>query len=225
MCLRSGGGLHQNPSIIWVHLCRTKTDLFGAGVSIYIGKTGTSLCPVSVLLNFMAVFPQGKGPLFMHEDNSPVTRSRFVQHAKCMLQLANIDAIRYSGHSYRIGAATAAAVAGGFPHTLSGCWGRGRARPTTRTSIPQENPWHRCLKLLSWQRWGVNNLTCCLHPSWASCSVCFFTDLYCLWLICLSELCLLWSGAVYYYKGSVNSNTKKRCSANSNAWRWECAGA
>ena len=37
---------HQNPSIVRVHLRRAKTDPFGAGVSIYIGKTGTPLSPV-----------------------------------------------------------------------------------------------------------------------------------------------------------------------------------
>ena len=69
---------HQNPSIVRVHLCRAKTNPFGAGVSIYVGRTGTPLCPVSALLNFMTVCPQGGGPLFVHEDSSPLTRSWFV---------------------------------------------------------------------------------------------------------------------------------------------------
>ena len=35
---------HQNPSIVRVHLHSAKTDPFGTGVSIYIGRTGTPLC-------------------------------------------------------------------------------------------------------------------------------------------------------------------------------------
>ena len=59
----------------------------------------------------MAVHSQGEGPLFVHEDSSPLTQSQFVQATKRVLQLANIDATRYSGHSLKIGAATAAAAA------------------------------------------------------------------------------------------------------------------
>ena len=103
---------HHNPSIVRVRLRRAKTDPFGEGVSIYVGRTGTSLCPVSALLNLMAVRPQSEGPLFVHEDSSPLTRSRFVHLTKHALRLANIDATGYSGHSFRIGAATAAAAAG-----------------------------------------------------------------------------------------------------------------
>ena len=103
---------HHNPSIVQVHLRRAKTDPFGQGVSICVGKTGTPLCPVSALLNFMAVRPQGEGPLFVHKDKSPLTRSQFVQLTKRALRLANVEAAGYSGHSFRIGAATAAAAAG-----------------------------------------------------------------------------------------------------------------
>ena len=109
---------HQKPSIVRVHLRRAKSDPFGRGVSIYVGKTGTSLCPVSALLNFMAVRPQGEGPLFVHEDGSPLTRSHFVQLTKHALRLANMDATGYSGHSFRIGAATAAAAAGVPAHFI-----------------------------------------------------------------------------------------------------------
>ena len=74
--------------------------------------------PVSALLNFMAVRPQGGGPLFVHEDSSPLTRSWFIQLTKCALELANTDATRYSGHSFRVGAATAAAAAGVPAHFI-----------------------------------------------------------------------------------------------------------
>ena len=135
---------HHNPSIVRVHLRCAKTDPFDKGVSIHVGKTGTSLCPVSALLNFMAVRPPGEGPLFVYEDSSPLTRSRFVQLTKHALHLANVEASGYSGHSCRIKAATAAAAAGVPQHTLSRCLGGGRVMPTTPTSAPQESLWLQC---------------------------------------------------------------------------------
>ena len=85
---------------------------------ICVSKTGTPLCPVAALLNFMAVRPQGDGPLFVLENSSPLTRDKFVRMTKFALQLANFDASAYSGHSFRIGAATAAAAAGVPPYFI-----------------------------------------------------------------------------------------------------------
>ena len=54
----------------------------------------------------------------MHEDSSPLTRSQFVQLTRRALELANIDAARYLGHSFKIGAAMAAAAAGVPTHFI-----------------------------------------------------------------------------------------------------------
>lgn len=115
---------HQNPTSVPVHLRHVTSDRFHSGVSIYVGKTGTFLCPVSALLNFMAVRPQGKGPVFVHKDGSPLTQSHFTQLTKHAFCLANFDATRYSGHSFRIKAATATAAAGVLAYFIKilGCW-------------------------------------------------------------------------------------------------------
>lgn len=109
---------HSSPSMVQVRLRRAKTDPFGQGVLIYVGKTGTPLCPVTALLNFMAVRPRGNGPLFVHDDGSPLTRDQFVRMTKHALQLAKMETAGYSGHSFRIGAATAAAAAGVPPYFI-----------------------------------------------------------------------------------------------------------
>ena len=54
----------------------------------------------------------GVSPLFKLEDGSPLTRAKFVEKVKEALALAGVDSKGYSGHSFCIGAATAAAKQG-----------------------------------------------------------------------------------------------------------------
>lgn len=51
-------------------------------------------------------------PLFCFRDGSFLTRERFVREVRRLLTLAGIDPAPYSGHSFRIGAATTVAQAG-----------------------------------------------------------------------------------------------------------------
>ena len=103
---------HHSPTLVKIFLRRAKTDPFGNGVNIFMGRSNTALCPVMAILNYMAARSTGDGPLLVHRDGSPLTRDQFVRSVKRALTAANIDASAYSGHSFRIGAATAAAAAG-----------------------------------------------------------------------------------------------------------------
>ena len=103
---------HESPTIVRMKLRKAKTDPFGQGVEIFVSKTGVALCPVSAILNYLAVRPSGEGPLLVHADGSPLTRDQFVKKVKKALRLALVDPDPYSGHSFRIGAASAAAAAG-----------------------------------------------------------------------------------------------------------------
>ena len=96
-----------------VHLRRSKTDPFGVGPYLHLGRTDDDiLCPVSAVLAYMAVRPPGPGPLFHFHDGSPLSRARLVQHVRQALSQAGVDTVQYNGHSLRIGAATTAAQAG-----------------------------------------------------------------------------------------------------------------
>ena len=103
---------HVSPTMVRITLRRAKTDPFGKGVNIFMGATGTATCPVVALLHYLAVRPKGDGPLFIHSDGSALSRDQFVRMVKRALHEANIDATSYSGHSFRIGAASMAAAAG-----------------------------------------------------------------------------------------------------------------
>ena len=74
--------------------------------------------PVAAILNYMAVHPRVDGFLLVHDDGSPLTRDQFVRLVKKALCSANIDDTGYSGHSFRIGAATVAAAAGVPAHFI-----------------------------------------------------------------------------------------------------------
>ena len=70
------------------------------------------ICPVSAMLAYLVVRGNQTGPLFKLREGRPLTRQRFVMAVKDALDAAGVEAGQYSGHSFRIGAATTAAARG-----------------------------------------------------------------------------------------------------------------
>ena len=69
----------QHPSILCVKkIKQSKTDPFRKGVDLFVGKTGSSLCPLSAMLNYLCISGMEKGPLFKFKDGILLTRQRFV---------------------------------------------------------------------------------------------------------------------------------------------------
>ena len=71
-----------------------------------VGWTENDLCPVAVLLPYLAVRGNEVGPLFQWKDKWVLTREGLVTKLKGTLKQAGIDCMRCSGQSFRIGAAT-----------------------------------------------------------------------------------------------------------------------
>lgn len=113
----------SNPQVLQVHLKASKTDPYRLGVSVYLGRTGHLLCPVSAVLGYMVKRGSQVGPFFLYEDGSFLTRSSFVDRLRLALSRAGLSPEKYSGHSFRIGAATTAAQVG-LPDTLIKTLGR-----------------------------------------------------------------------------------------------------
>ena len=130
---------HVSPSHLSVHLRQTKTDPFGAGVTIHLGATGDSLCPIAAVLGYLAVRPSAPGPLFLFEDGSTLSRPRLVQALRQALHRAGVDDSGYSGHSFRVGAATTAAQAG-LSDSLIQLLGRWKS---SAYSLYIRTPWQR----------------------------------------------------------------------------------
>lgn len=103
--------IHQ-PTILRIHLKASKTDVTRQGVDLFVGRTRNSLCPVVAMLRYLAVRGIDDGPLFRHQEGPPLTRPDLVAKIKVALGQAGVDPTHYSGHSFRIGAATAAAARG-----------------------------------------------------------------------------------------------------------------
>ena len=103
---------HEAPSHMTIHLKRSKTDLIGAGFTLHLGRIGDDLCPIAAMLGYLARRPPGPGFLFRFQDGTPLSWTRLCQELRQALRVAGISTAGYSGHSYRIGAATTAAQAG-----------------------------------------------------------------------------------------------------------------
>ena len=103
---------HSSPSVVRLHIKQSKTDPLRQGVDIFLGATYTTICPVQAILLYLEVRSPAPGPLFMFQSGSPLTRSALVSHLQTALQSAGVFPAAYTGHSFRIGAATTAAKCG-----------------------------------------------------------------------------------------------------------------
>eukprot|EP00057_Strongylocentrotus_purpuratus_P026639 XP_011681113.1 PREDICTED: uncharacterized protein LOC754287 isoform X1 [Strongylocentrotus purpuratus] len=97
----------------------SKTDQYGQGTTINIGSNGTDeKCPVKAMKAYLRVRPDIDGPLFCHRDGAPVTRYQFSSVLKKTLQHNGYSGSQYGTHSFRIGAATTAALKGVPPEQI-----------------------------------------------------------------------------------------------------------
>lgn len=103
---------HDNPQILTLHLRQSKTDQFSRGTHIYLGRTNDVLCPVSAMLAYLVIRPPIQGPVFVFSNSSLLTRQKLVYHLREAISQLGINPAGYSGHSFRIGAASTAATAG-----------------------------------------------------------------------------------------------------------------
>lgn len=102
----------SNPTMLFVRLKASKCDQARQGFTLCVGRTNTQLCPVAAVLAYLAVRRSSPGPLFIFQDGSPLMQTSLVRLLRSTLTLAGLDCANYSGHSFRIGAATTAAAAG-----------------------------------------------------------------------------------------------------------------
>jgi len=84
--------------------------VFRKCVIIKLFKTDKNICPYKQLTRYIdyrqRCGAQGEHSLFVDENGEPLTRTVFVAKLKTALSLLGFDSNKYSGHSFRIGAAT-----------------------------------------------------------------------------------------------------------------------
>ena len=82
------------------------------GSNIILGRTDNVLCPVAAILQFIATRGGHPGPFFIDSSQRVITKQWFVGHIRNTLNTLGLPQHNYAGHSFRIGAATTAALAG-----------------------------------------------------------------------------------------------------------------
>ena len=97
----------SHPTVISVNIKLSKTDQGRVGYLVVLGKTDDVLCPVMALLQSPARRGGLPGALFQWQDGTQ--QSLWKQSGKVCLQQTSQQ---YAGHSFRIGAATTAAMMG-----------------------------------------------------------------------------------------------------------------
>ena len=100
------------PTKVLLNIKASKTDPFRKGVTVWLGRTNRDICPVAAIISYIATRGLSPGPLFRFKDGTPLTRPRLVRELRAALSSEGIDASKYAGHRFRIGAATTAAAVG-----------------------------------------------------------------------------------------------------------------
>lgn len=103
---------HTNPRMIQFHLKVSKCDQFGAGSNIVVGRVDSPLCPVTAILKYIEIRGDRPGPFFIDSSHTAITKQKFTKRIRDILNSLGLQHDHYVGHSFHIGAATTAAVAG-----------------------------------------------------------------------------------------------------------------
>ncbi|XP_070190041.1 integrase/recombinase xerD homolog [Littorina saxatilis] len=92
----------------------SKTDqaMRGEQVCMRRAERHPEACPVLAMQAYLQVRPSGSGPLFKHFDGAPLSRYQFQAILKRGAKALGWEVNRFTSHSFRIGAATTAAMNG-----------------------------------------------------------------------------------------------------------------
>ena len=121
------------------HLRQSKMDQVGRGVDIILGRTGCDLCPVAAVLSYVAARGDREGPFFLKSTSRPLLKQECITEVRKVLVALGLPDHQYAGHSFRIGAATSAALAGVEDSTIQ-ILGRWQSSANLRRSPSPSHP-------------------------------------------------------------------------------------
>ena len=99
---------NQDRSIMFVLIRASKTDPFRSGCVVRVAAIDDSLCPVRAMSGYLSAHPTHSGPLFVLSASQFLLRQDMVLLLRrCLSHVSNINT-----HSFRIGGASTAALAG-----------------------------------------------------------------------------------------------------------------
>ena len=120
------------------------------------------MCPIRAFGDFLALRGSSEGPLFTFSDGRPLTRQQLSSTFQSILHSAGYTG-SYSGHSFRIGAATTAAARGVPDHLIKtlGRWSSDAYQIYSRTPgvlqvplLPLGLPWSWVPQVWALGAWG-----------------------------------------------------------------------
>ena len=100
------------PQHMLLKLKSSKTDSFRQGQSLVVARCSSLLCPVSAMQRYFLLAQPRPGPLFYFQSGRLLTRSSVTHLLQDSARCAGLPYESLKGHSFRIGAASAAAAAG-----------------------------------------------------------------------------------------------------------------
>eukprot|EP00731_Ephydatia_muelleri_P009454 Em0005g40a len=123
-----------------VFLTHSKTDQFGQGSVITVGCSEDAFCPVSAMQHYLeSCRTPPSRPLFHFRNGMPLTAKKFRAILRFNLKSLGFNPSLFNTHSFRIGAATAAAKAGMSSSTIMEL---GRWRSAAFHSYVRHHPAH-----------------------------------------------------------------------------------
>ena len=105
------------PDSLMINIKKSKTDQFKRGFIIVLGKTNSQICPVAAILTNLHLRGQKNGPMFIFKDGSLLTRDKFSRLVNQTFKNAGWQG-NFTSHSFRVGAASTAAVLGVPVHMI-----------------------------------------------------------------------------------------------------------
>ena len=107
-----------------IHLKVSKTDQMAKGTFIHIEPTNDGYCPIAAMKAFLELRSKTSGPLFIHKNGRIMNRVQFQSVLNKCTSYLGWETSKFTTHSFRIGAATSAALKGVPDETimLKGRW-------------------------------------------------------------------------------------------------------
>ena len=97
-----------NLQLLKVTIKQAKTDPFCVGEDLYLGATGTTICPVKGLLPYLTLCDHHKGALFILEAGKYLTCQCLCSLLDGLPTKLQTDTSKYNSYNFCIGAATTA---------------------------------------------------------------------------------------------------------------------
>jgi integrase len=110
--------------VMLIRLKISKVDIFAAGSTVVIGATKSRICPIAAMRAYLAIRRSSQGHIFPNEslfifsDGATLRRDQLTSFLRAFLTKLGLNASLFSGHSFRIGGATALAKAGVPEHII-----------------------------------------------------------------------------------------------------------